>query len=252
MSVAFVREESAEAAQEVSLPPRAISAHPNLVTQSCLRGFERALADSQQALKSTRPVPDTFHMNDIVSFPFEGYNPAAYERALKDEFDQLYEEGATKRRMMVMALHDRISGHCQSGSGDRLFLRLCEDQVRCLVRSEGRDRGLGDEDPRQDPLSRSRSGSEDRSFGSVRLTRSAARPSAKVPPFSARRAVHSNQPPWPVILPAVSYVPGCATSISVAGRRWRVPTGGQQVTIATALDERLAIRVSTPVHAVRR
>jgi peptidoglycan/xylan/chitin deacetylase (PgdA/CDA1 family) len=56
-------------------------------------------------------VPYTFHMNDIVSFPFEGYNPAAYEQALKDEFDQLYEEGAAKRRMMVMALHDRISGH---------------------------------------------------------------------------------------------------------------------------------------------
>ncbi len=32
MSVAFVREESAAAAQEVSLPPRAISAHPNLVS----------------------------------------------------------------------------------------------------------------------------------------------------------------------------------------------------------------------------
>jgi peptidoglycan/xylan/chitin deacetylase (PgdA/CDA1 family) len=56
-------------------------------------------------------VPYTFHMNDIVSYPFEGYNPAAHEQALKDEFDQLYEEGATKRRMMVMALHDRISGH---------------------------------------------------------------------------------------------------------------------------------------------
>jgi peptidoglycan/xylan/chitin deacetylase (PgdA/CDA1 family) len=56
-------------------------------------------------------VPYTFHMNDIVSFPFENYNPAAHEQALKDEFDQLYEEGATKRRMMVISLHDRISGH---------------------------------------------------------------------------------------------------------------------------------------------
>jgi peptidoglycan/xylan/chitin deacetylase (PgdA/CDA1 family) len=56
-------------------------------------------------------VPYTFHMNDIVSYPFEGYNPAAYEQALKDEFDQLYEEGASRRRMMAMALHDRISGH---------------------------------------------------------------------------------------------------------------------------------------------
>jgi hypothetical protein len=52
MSIAFVREESAEAAQEVSLPLRAISAHPNLVTQSGLRGLEHALAESQQALKS--------------------------------------------------------------------------------------------------------------------------------------------------------------------------------------------------------
>ena len=56
-------------------------------------------------------VPYTFHMNDIVSFPFQGWNAAAYEQALKDEFDQLYEEGAHRRRMMVVSLHDRISGH---------------------------------------------------------------------------------------------------------------------------------------------
>jgi len=52
------REESAEAAQEVSLPPRAISAHPNLVTQSGLRALERALADSQQALKAAQAIED--------------------------------------------------------------------------------------------------------------------------------------------------------------------------------------------------
>ena len=56
-------------------------------------------------------VPYTFHLNDIVSFPFVGWNPAAYEEALRDEFDQLYEEGAQRRRMMVISLHDRISGH---------------------------------------------------------------------------------------------------------------------------------------------
>jgi peptidoglycan/xylan/chitin deacetylase (PgdA/CDA1 family) len=50
-------------------------------------------------------------MNDIVSFAFDGWNPAAYEQALKDEFDQLYEEGVQRRRMMVVSLHDRISGH---------------------------------------------------------------------------------------------------------------------------------------------
>jgi hypothetical protein len=48
MSVAFVREESAEAAQEVNLPLRAISAHPNLVTQSGCRQptGAQAIADS--------------------------------------------------------------------------------------------------------------------------------------------------------------------------------------------------------------
>jgi transcription elongation GreA/GreB family factor len=58
MSVAFVKEESAEAAQEVSLPPRAISAHPNLVTQSGLRALDQALADSQQALKAAQVIED--------------------------------------------------------------------------------------------------------------------------------------------------------------------------------------------------
>jgi peptidoglycan/xylan/chitin deacetylase (PgdA/CDA1 family) len=56
-------------------------------------------------------VPYTFHLNDISAFPFEGYNPMAYEQALKDEFDQLYEEGSTRRRLMVIGMHDRISGH---------------------------------------------------------------------------------------------------------------------------------------------
>jgi hypothetical protein len=57
MSVAFVREESAEAAQEVSLPPR-ISPYPNLVTQSGLSALERALAESHQALKTAQAIED--------------------------------------------------------------------------------------------------------------------------------------------------------------------------------------------------
>jgi transcription elongation GreA/GreB family factor len=58
MSVAFVREESAEAAREVNLPPRPISAHPNLVTQSGLHALERALANGQQALKTAQTIED--------------------------------------------------------------------------------------------------------------------------------------------------------------------------------------------------
>jgi len=58
MSVAFVREESAARAQEVSLPPRPISAHPNLVTQSGLRALERALAESRDAVKAAQGIED--------------------------------------------------------------------------------------------------------------------------------------------------------------------------------------------------
>jgi transcription elongation GreA/GreB family factor len=58
MSVAFVREESAEAAQEVSLPPRTISTHPNLVTQYGLRALEQAFADSQEARKAAQAIED--------------------------------------------------------------------------------------------------------------------------------------------------------------------------------------------------
>lgn len=55
-------------------------------------------------------VPYTIHMNDFI-FPFQGYDPQGHEQTLRDEFDQLYEEAATRRRMMVIAMHDRISGH---------------------------------------------------------------------------------------------------------------------------------------------
>jgi peptidoglycan/xylan/chitin deacetylase (PgdA/CDA1 family) len=56
-------------------------------------------------------MPYTIHMNDIGSYNFPGFSPQAYEQQLKDEFDQLYEEGATRRRMMLISFHDRISGH---------------------------------------------------------------------------------------------------------------------------------------------
>jgi peptidoglycan/xylan/chitin deacetylase (PgdA/CDA1 family) len=55
-------------------------------------------------------VPYTLHMNDM-SFPFQGYDASAHEQALRDEFDQLYDEALARRRMMVIGMHDRLSGH---------------------------------------------------------------------------------------------------------------------------------------------
>ncbi len=70
-------------------------------------------------------VPYSVHLNDIASFDFAGFSPADYEQQLVDEFDQLYEEGARRRRLMVIALHERLSGHAARARVlDRVFARL--------------------------------------------------------------------------------------------------------------------------------
>ncbi len=70
-------------------------------------------------------VPYTVHLNDIASFDFPGFNPAAYEQQLIDEFDQLCADGTHRRRMMVIGLHERISGHASRVRVlDRIFGRL--------------------------------------------------------------------------------------------------------------------------------
>ena len=70
-------------------------------------------------------MPYSVHLNDIASFDFPGFNPAAYQQQLTDEFDQLYTEGANRRRMMVIGLHERISGHASRVRVlDRIFTRL--------------------------------------------------------------------------------------------------------------------------------
>jgi peptidoglycan/xylan/chitin deacetylase (PgdA/CDA1 family) len=70
-------------------------------------------------------VPYSVHLNDIASYDFPGFSPANYEQQLVDEFDQLYAEGATRRRMMVIALHERLSGHASRVRVlDRVLTRL--------------------------------------------------------------------------------------------------------------------------------
>jgi peptidoglycan/xylan/chitin deacetylase (PgdA/CDA1 family) len=52
-------------------------------------------------------VPYTAHLNDLHNM-LHVYDLAQFELLLKDEFDQLYEEGAKRPRMMVVSLHHRI------------------------------------------------------------------------------------------------------------------------------------------------
>lgn len=55
-------------------------------------------------------MPYTLRNNDIVNIEGKHWSPDQYLAQLKAEFDQLYIEGATKRRMMSISLHDRIGG----------------------------------------------------------------------------------------------------------------------------------------------
>ena len=58
MSVAFVREESVEAAQEVRLPARPISPHANLVTARGLLALEEAYAHAKAAWDAAQRTDD--------------------------------------------------------------------------------------------------------------------------------------------------------------------------------------------------
>jgi hypothetical protein len=71
-------------------------------------------------------VPYSMHLNDIASFDFPGFSPADYEQQLVDEFEQLYDEGRYRRRMMVIGLHELLSGHSRVRVLDRVFARLRE------------------------------------------------------------------------------------------------------------------------------
>lgn len=55
-------------------------------------------------------MPYTLRNNDIVNVEGKHWSPDQFLAQLKMEFDQLYEEGATKRRMMSISFHDRIGG----------------------------------------------------------------------------------------------------------------------------------------------
>ncbi|MGI2207808.1 polysaccharide deacetylase family protein [Shewanella baltica] len=56
-------------------------------------------------------VPYTLRNNDIGRFGGNtAMTAAAFLQELKDEFDMLYQEGSTQRRMMSISVHDRIGG----------------------------------------------------------------------------------------------------------------------------------------------
>ena len=58
MSVAFVKEESAETAAETLLPDRPVSPHPNLVTEAGLKALELQLQQAREAYQAASAIDD--------------------------------------------------------------------------------------------------------------------------------------------------------------------------------------------------
>lgn len=58
MSVAFVKEESAETAAETLLPDRPVSPHPNLVTEAGLKALELQLQEAREAYQAANAIDD--------------------------------------------------------------------------------------------------------------------------------------------------------------------------------------------------
>ncbi len=55
-------------------------------------------------------VPYMTHLNDLLFFQIQQRSLDDYEQMLRQEFETLYEEGAMRRRMMSVPLHDFVAG----------------------------------------------------------------------------------------------------------------------------------------------
>jgi peptidoglycan/xylan/chitin deacetylase (PgdA/CDA1 family) len=55
-------------------------------------------------------VPYTLELNDLVAYELRNYSSEQYAADLKNEFEMLYTESESRRRMMSISAHDRIAG----------------------------------------------------------------------------------------------------------------------------------------------
>jgi transcription elongation GreA/GreB family factor len=69
VSVAFTKEDSAEAASETLLPDRPISPHPNLVTAAGVKALERQLQQARDAYDAAQAVEDVNERRRQAAIP---------------------------------------------------------------------------------------------------------------------------------------------------------------------------------------
>ena len=69
-------------------------------------------------------VPYTLRNNDILLTEVINFTPGHFLEQIKLDFEQLLEEGATRRRMMSISTHDRLSGA-------PAMVRVWDEFLRC-------------------------------------------------------------------------------------------------------------------------
>jgi transcription elongation GreA/GreB family factor len=69
LSVAFTKEDSAEAASEVLLPDRPVSPHPNLVTEAGLKALELQLHQAREAFDAAQKIEDVNERRRQAAIP---------------------------------------------------------------------------------------------------------------------------------------------------------------------------------------
>ncbi len=82
-------------------------------------------------------VPYTINLNDIVQFERYNFDIQGFEQQLYDEFDQLYEEAARRRRMMSISLHDRIAGRPARVRSLRRFIEYAQKKKGVVFMRKG-------------------------------------------------------------------------------------------------------------------
>ncbi len=70
---------------------------------------DELLSSCRSTAKPFVVMPYTRYLNDLVHYALQPGDLAGYERTLNEEFAALYEEAATRRRMMVISFHDKLT-----------------------------------------------------------------------------------------------------------------------------------------------
>lgn len=74
-------------------------------------------------------MPYTRYLNDLIHYQLQQGDLAGYERSLNEEFAALYEEAASRRRMMVISLHDKLARPAR--------IKIVEDFIKRVQQQQG-------------------------------------------------------------------------------------------------------------------